>query len=301
VELRHVELVIGPPAAPPTLEEAFRFSAELARRHYENFSLASLLVPRRLRKHIFSLYGFFRTTDDLGDEAPGDRLALLGRWEEELEAAFQGKARHPVMVALGETAREFDLPIEPFRKIIQANRMDQRTNRYRTFDELLHYCDHSANPVGRLYLMLFGYRDEELFRLSDKTCTALQLANFWQDVARDLACGRIYIPLEDMDAFGYSEDDLRRKVVDGRFRKLMAFEVERARDFFREGLALPDRLRGILRAEVRLFSYGGLAILRKIEALNYDTLHHRPTLSRAEKFGLFLRTALRYAPRLRLT
>jgi len=288
--LRHVELVREPPAAPPTLEEAFRFSAQLARRHYENFSLASLLVPRRLRKHIFSLYGFFRTTDDLGDEAQGDRLSLLDRWEEELEAAFRGGARHPVMVALGETARRFDLPIEPFRKIIQANRMDQRKHRYRTYEELLHYCDHSANPVGRLYLMLFGYRDEGLFALSDATCTALQLTNLWQDISRDLEKGRIYIPLEDMERFGYPEEDLLRGVVDERFRRLMALEVDRARELFYKGYPLYRHLTGFLRVEVRLFSEGGLAVLRKIERLNYDTLHHRPTLSRAEKFSIFLRT-----------
>ena len=289
-----MELVREPPAAPPTLEEAFRFSAQLARRHYENFSLASLLVPRRLRKHIFSLYGFFRTTDDLGDEAPGDRLALLDRWEKELEAAFRGEARHPVMVALGETARRFDLPIEPFRKIIQANRMDQKVHRYRTYGELLRYCDHSANPVGRLYLMLFGYRDEGLFALSDATCSALQLTNFWQDISRDLEKGRIYIPLEDMEMFGYSEEDLLRGMVDQRFRRLMELEVGRARELFRKGYPLYQYLKGFLRVEARLFSEGGLAVLRKIERLNYDTLHYRPTLSRAEKFSIFLCTLLGY-------
>ncbi|HDI11405.1 MAG TPA: squalene synthase HpnC [Candidatus Acetothermia bacterium] len=297
--MRHVELVLSPPARPPSRAEAFHFAAELARRHYENFSLASLLVPRGLRKHIFALYAFLRTTDDLGDEAPGDRLSLLDSWEAELEAAYRGEARHPVMVALSETIRSFDLPLELLRKVIEANRMDQRIRRYRTFAELLRYCDHSANPVGRLYLMLFGYRDEELFRLSDKTCTALQLTNFWQDISRDLDRGRIYLPLEDMERFGYSEVELLSRTVNAAFRELMAFEVERARSFFAEGLALPDRLRGFLRVEVRLFSYGGLAILRKIEALDYDTLHHRPTLSRAEKFLLFLRTILRHAPRIR--
>ena len=290
--LRHVELVLAPPPVPPTPEEAFRFSAALARRHYENFSLASLLIHPRLRKHVFSLYGFFRTTDDLGDEAAGDRLALLDRWEEELEAAFQGKARHPVLVALGETAREFDLPLEPFRKIILANRMDQDKRRYRTYQELLHYCDHSANPVGRLYLMLFGYRDEGLFELSDATCTALQLTNLWQDVARDMEKGRIYLPQEDMDRFGYSEGDLLRGVADDRFRQLMALEVDRARELFRRGYPLYRRLSGFLRVEVRLFSEGGLAILRKIEELGYDTLHRRPTLSRGEKLSIFLRTLL---------
>ncbi len=297
--MRHVEWVLSPPARPPSRAEAFRFTAELARRHYENFSLASLLVPRRLRKHIFALYAFLRTTDDLGDEAPGDRLSLLDSWEAELEAAYRGEARHPVMVALSETVRSFDLPLELLRKVIEANRMDQRIRRYRTFAELLRYCDHSANPVGKLYLMLFGYRDEELFRLSDKTCTALQLTNFWQDISRDLDRGRIYIPLEDMERFGYSEVELLSRTVNAAFRELMAFEVERTRSFFAEGLALPDRLRGFLRVEVRLFSYGGLAILRKIEALDYNTLHHRPTLSRAEKFLLFLRTILRHAPRIR--
>jgi squalene synthase HpnC len=290
--LEHVQLVLEPPETPPSLERAYRFSASLARAHYENFSLASWLVPRRLRRHIFALYGFLRTTDDLGDEAPGDRLALLEAWREELRAAFRGEARHPVLVALAHTAREFELPLELLEKVIEANRMDQLKRRYLTYRELLGYCDHSANPVGRLYLMLFGYRDEELFSLSDATCTALQLTNFWQDIARDLAQDRIYIPQEDMEAFGYSEEELRRGVVDDRFRELMAFEVGRARDLFRRGYQLYRHLDGFLRVEVRLFSQGGLAVLRKIERLGYDTLHRRPTLSRADKLRLFFATLL---------
>ena len=163
------------------------------------------------------------------------KLELLDAWRDDLDACYDGEPSHPVMVALQDTVRRFDIPREPFLKLIEANRMEQRSSRYPTYQDLAHYCDHSANPVGRLFLYLFGYRDEERQRLSDLTCTALQLANFWQDVARDYRMGRIYVPIEDMARFNYTEDQLARGVVNDEYRRLMAFEVDRARGCSRRG------------------------------------------------------------------
>ncbi len=271
---------------------AFAYCRKVALRHYENFTVVSWLLPRRLRPHMYAVYAYCRGVDDLGDEAEGDRLALLDGWEEELWRAYEGRARHPVFVALQETIAQFGIPPEPFLKLIEANRMDQRRHRYETYQELLHYCDHSANPVGHLVLYLFGYRDEERRRLADATCTGLQLANFWQDVSVDLRKGRIYIPQEDMRAFGYSEEELLAGVCDDRFRRLMAMEVERARQLLREGMKLAAMVRGRLRLDVKLFNLGGLAILDAIEAIGYDVLHHRPTLSRAQKAMLAVRALM---------
>ena len=196
-------------------------------------------------------------------------------------------------MALAETIRRFSIPIEPFLKLIEANRIDQRTHRHRTYEDLLFYCDHSANPVGRLFLYLFGYDDPERQRLSDATCTALQLTNFWQDVRRDLEMGRIYIPQEDMGRFGCTEDQLREGVADDAFRELMRFEVERARGLFREGAALVDAVEGIVRLDIALFTEGGLHILNAIERQGYDVLSRRPALSKLARTRLAATTALR--------
>ena len=293
------------------VEDAYRHCERLARTHYENFTVGSLLMPRPLRRHMYALYAYCRTVDDLGDEAdrgevtphltpehlaqsgPGEdtgsyRLALLDWWESELEACYEGQPSHPVHVALKETIGEFDLPREPFQRLIEANRMDQRAQRYPTYGDLLHYCDHSANPVGRLVLHLFGYGDEERQRMSDATCTALQLANFWQDVARDYRKGRIYIPLEDMETFGYAENELAGGLENRAFRELMAFEVERAEELFLEGAPLAGTLTGPARLDVALFTRGGMAVLEAIRKQDYRVLGKRPALSRARKAGLFL-------------
>jgi squalene synthase HpnC len=238
------------------------------------------------------VYAYCRGVDDLGDEAEGDRLALLDGWEAELRRCYDGDAHRPAFVALQETIRRFDIPPEPFLRLIEANRMDQRVSRYRTFTDLRAYCQNSANPVGHLVLYLFGYRDEERQRLSDETCTALQLTNFWQDVRRDLDKGRIYIPLEEMERFGCREADLLAARFDGRFRDLMAFQVRRTRELFRSGLELIPQVRGRLRLDLRLFSLGGLAVLDAIEGIGYDVLHRRPKLSRARKGWLALRGLL---------
>ncbi len=284
----HVRALLDPPAVPASIEEASRFCVSLARAHYENFTVLSRLAPRGMRRHLAILYAYCRTVDDLGDEAPGDRLALLDRFEDELDAAFESRARHPVLVALQGTIARFDLPREPLARLIEANRIDQRRGSFATFDELRRYCEHSANPVGRLVLMLYGYRDERRFALSDATCTALQLANFWQDVERDAALGRVYLPEDEMGEYGVARSDLRADRASANLRDLMRLQVDRTRSYFRAGLPLIDRVRGHLRIDLALFSLGGLAILRKIERQDYDTLSRRPTLSGPEKVGLAL-------------
>ena len=274
-------------------EEAYDYCRTLARSHYENFTVASWFLPRDKRPHVYAVYAFCRFVDDLGDEAQGDRLALLDRWEEEVRACYDGTPTHPIAVALADTIQRFSIPTEPFLKLVEANRIDQRTQRHPTYDDLLFYCDHSANPVGRLFLYLFGYSDAERQRLSDATCTALQLANFWQDVRRDLEMGRIYIPLEDMVQFGCTEENLRAGVADDAFRELMRFEVERARGLFAEGAALVDAVEGIVRLDIALFTEGGMHILNAIERQDYDVLSRRPTLSKLARTRLAAGTAIR--------
>ncbi len=288
----HIAALIDLPQAPPSVQESEALCKRLALSHYENFTVVSYLIPRTMRQPLYNLYAFCRTVDDIGDEAPGDRNVLLDRFEAELAAAYEGTPHHPVLVALKGTIERFGMPRDLFERLITANRLDQVQKRYQTFAELLHYCDHSATPVGRLFLILFGYHDDELFALSDKTCIALQLTNFWQDVKRDYENGRIYLPHDEMEEYGISEDDLARGRATEQFKDLMRYQVERARDYFRDGLPLIDRVRGSLRVDIALFSRGGLAILAKIEQLHYDTLKARPTLAKSEKVRLFLLTLL---------
>ena len=271
------------------LAAAERWTRRLARSHYENFLVVSWLLPRRLHQPMFNVYAYCRTVDDLGDEAEGDRLALLDDFEQEMERAFAGQPRTPVFVALQRTIHEYNLPKEFFRRLIDANRQDQRVRRYDTYDDLLKYCELSANPVGRLVLMLFGYRDEQRFALSDATCTALQLANFWQDVARDCAMGRIYIPLEDMQRFGCNESDLAAGMFHASWRALMKFEIERTRGLFRHGSQLVPLVDRRLQLDLRLFTLGGLEVLNRIEAQGYDVLSRRPSVGAWRQLGLLAR------------
>jgi|SRR5579859_4147072 len=279
-------------------EQAFADCQRLATTHYENFSVLSWFLPRALRPHFSSVYAFCRHTDDLGDEGattPDERLALLDDWETDLRRCFtpDGQPDHLYLIALRETIRRFDLPDEPFLRLIEANRMDQRANRYGAYADLRRYCEHSANPVGRLVLMLYGYREAERQRHSDAICTALQLTNFWQDVARDYHDrNRIYLPVEDMARFGYSEAELARGEVTPAFRALMAFEVTRARRLFYAGMPLLERLGGLPRRAIALFALGGLEVLAAIERRSYDVLSERPTLSRRRKLWLMARVAL---------
>jgi len=284
--------LIENPAATPTVDQAFARCRKIALGHYENFSIATWLLPRRHRPHLFALYAYCRGVDDLGDEADGDRLALLDEWEAELNRCYAGTPRDIRFVALQESIKAFNLPIEPFQRLIAANRRDQRVNRYETFDELLDYCAYSANPVGRLVLDIFGYRDEGRRRLADATCTALQLANFWQDVSIDLGKGRIYIPREDMMRFDYGEDDLAALRATDRFRRLMGFEVQRTRSYFEDGLQLLPMVSGRLRLALKIFALGGIAVLNEIERLSFDTLSQRPVISAPRKALLAMRGVL---------
>ncbi len=282
---------------PLGLHEAYAYCERLAKAHYENFTIGSLLLPRRVRPYFYAVYAFCRHTDDLGDEAEGDRLAQLSEWEEELGQAYDGQPSHPIMVALQDAIRRFDIPDTPFRKLIQANRMDQGEVRFPTYDDLLHYCDHSANPVGRMVLYVLGDRSEDSHRLSDATCTALQLANFWQDVKRDYDMGRIYLPLKDMARFGYSEEDLAAGVVNDNLRGLMAFEVDRAQRLFEQGYALIERLEGRFKLDIALFTKGGMSILESIRCQDYDVLTNRPVVTSGRKLWLMASTAVRLALR----
>ena len=282
---------------PLGLHEAYAYCERLAKAHYENFTIGSLLLPRRVRPYFYAVYAFCRHTDDLGDEAEGDRLAQLSEWEEELGQAYDGQPSHPIMVALQDAIRRFDIPDAPFRKLIQANRMDQGEVRFPTYDDLLHYCDHSANPVGRMVLYVLGDRSEESHRLSDATCTALQLANFWQDVKRDYDMGRIYLPLKDMARFGYSEEDLAGGIVNDNLRGLMAFEVDRAQRLFEQGYALIERLDGRFKLDIALFTKGGMSILESMRRQDYDVLTNRPVVTSGRKLWLMASTAVRLALR----
>jgi squalene synthase HpnC len=274
--------------AVPTLDDSRAYCRRLARTHYENFRVASWLLPRTLRAHFYHIYAYCRWADDLADET-GDRarsLGLLEWWEKQLLACYAGQCRHPVFVALGETIREYEIPPQPFLDLLTAFRQDQRVDRYETFDDLLGYCRNSANPVGRLVLYLGRSHDEFRGRLSDSVCTGLQLANFWQDVANDWLRRRLYLPLADCRRFGYNEADLDSRTATAEFRRLLAFEVERAEAWLREGLPLVERVPAALGADVWLFVHGGLRILERIRAIDYDVWARRPKVSRFDQARL---------------
>ncbi|OFW14230.1 MAG: squalene synthase HpnC [Acidobacteria bacterium RIFCSPLOWO2_02_FULL_59_13] len=282
------------PESPPTLGQARRYCQDLAQNHYENFHVVSWLFPRALRAHLHAVYAYCRWADDLGDESgdPERSLWLLKRWEEELLACYQGRARHPVFVALRDTVQRFEIPPEPFLDLLTAFRQDQVKKRYQDFGELLDYCRYSANPVGRLVLYVCGCRDRERQQLSDFTCTALQLASFWQDVWRDYQIGRIYLPLQDMMRHAYSEQELASRQYNERFARLLQELVERTGELFRRGLPLASQVERWLAVDIELFSRGGMEVLRLIERQNYDVLGRRPSLTREEKTLLFASTAL---------
>lgn len=281
-----------PETAPP-LAEAQEYCRRLARSHYENFSVASWFLPERLRQHFFNVYAYCRISDDLGDEVgnPAQALQLLDQWERELNACYEGSPRHPVFVALAGTVRECGIPKHEFSDLLTAFRQDQTTPRYQMFDDLLGYCRNSANPVGHLVLYLCGYKDAERQKLSDFTCTALQLANFWQDVSVDYAKGRIYLPLEDLRRFGVSEDEIRDAENTPAFCEMMKFEVARAREWFEQGRPLVRKVSRELAIDIDLFSRGGMEILNAIERQGCAVLGRRPAISRARKLALVARAA----------
>jgi squalene synthase HpnC len=279
-----LEIARNLPRANCAPAEAERYTRWLATHHYENFNVVSWLLPRDLHQHFYNVYAYCRWSDDLGDEVadPARALQLLDAWEDELrliDKAGDGPA-HPVLIALRETIRAKDIPLPPFCDLLRAFRQDQTVHRYATWDEVLDYCVYSANPVGRLVLYLCGYGDEARQKLSDCTCTALQLANFWQDVSRDLQKGRIYIPLEALATHGLSEEDIVSRRFDARYAALMASLIARTRELFCAGRPLAQTVQPFLRVDLEMFSRGGLAILDAIEGAGYNTLEHRPSLSK---------------------
>lgn len=278
-----------------SLAEARSYCSRLARTHYENFTVASLLLPRRLLRHFHHVYAYCRWADDLADEAGGGTraLELLRWWREELLSCYNGGPRHPVMIALCETIHRFHIPPTPFLELLFAFEQDQLVKRYQTYDQLLGYCRYSANPVGHLVLYLCEAFDGERAELSDHVCTALQLANFWQDVARDFDIDRVYLPREDRDRFGYTDADLEQRLFSPAFADLMRFEIERTRDLFYRGMPLVERVGPDVRLDIELFIRGGLAILRKVERCGFNVWKRRPALARWEKAALLISAATR--------
>jgi squalene synthase HpnC len=282
------------PKIAPSLEQSRDYCRRLARTHYENFSVATWFLPKRLRQDFFNVYAYCRISDDLGDEAgdPAASVALLDEWEIELDACYAGTPRHPVFVALAETVRKFEIPKGEFSDLLIAFRQDQTVTRFETFNDVLAYCRYSANPVGHLVLYLCGYRDPERQQLSDFTCTALQLANFWQDVTVDYGKGRIYLPLEDLRRFSVTEDNIAQNCNTHAFCEMMKFELARAREWFDRGLPLVKKVNKELAIDIELFSRGGLEILNAIERQNFAVLGRRPVISKPRKLALVAHATL---------
>lgn len=270
------------------LRVAYAECRRLARRHYENFPTASYLVPRDKRDALAAIYAFARYADDVADE-PGveNRLEKLADWRSELAASYDGSSEHPIFLALHDSAERFHLSRQNFENLLTAFESDVIVSRHRDFASLLAYCTCSANPVGRLVLELFGYYDPHLFELSDHICTALQLANFWQDVAIDFSRDRIYLPQDDMERFHYTLADLGAACTDRRWRDLLDFEIARTRELFERGRMLPEEVQGKLRTQLRLTWLGGTEILSRIEAVGCDIFHRRPSLGKWDFLRLY--------------
>lgn len=278
-----------------TEDQARDYCRRLATTHYENFPVVSRLLPKRLHQHFYNIYAYCRWADDLGDEV-GDTtrsLELLDWWECELIGCYAGEAKHPIFVALQETIAKFSIPRDPFTNLIAAFRQDQTVQEYDTFPQLLGYCQNSADPVGRLVLYLCESVNDENFELSDSICTGLQLANFWQDVARDFQIGRVYLPGEDMDQFGVTRETIATGVSTSEFRKLLQFEVDRAREFLIYGLPLIQKVPRDVRIDIDLFINGGLTVLNAIEQIDYHVLERRPKLSKWSFAKLFATSWMR--------
>lgn len=285
----------GPDSADRTvsLNEARRHCRELSTGHYENFPVLSVALPSRLRQDFANVYAFCRWADDLGDEIhdSAESLRLLGWWQSELDDCFQGSARHPVFVALRETIAAHDVPKQPFDDLISAFQQDQVKTRFDSYDELRDYCRRSADPVGRIVLRLCDRDDDKHVALSDSICTGLQLINFWQDIARDFEIGRVYLPRDDRERFGYFEDDLICRRTTPAFLDLMRFEVDRARRLLQYGLPLADRMPGRLRIVISLFALGGLRICARIDSVGYRLWDLRPKLTKVDAARLLAAAA----------
>jgi squalene synthase HpnC len=279
--------------AEPVLQAFLEPQAILSKSTRENFPVASRLLPRRTRRDLLAIYGYARLVDDLGDEASGDRMALLDWLERELDQVYAGAPEHPVMRELALTVRQFDLPDEPFRRLLEANRQDQRVSSYRTYQDLLAYCELSANPIGHLVLHVLDAVTPDRLRLSDAVCTGLQLTEHWQDVKEDLGRGRVYLPQEDMARFGCGIDDIGAARPTDSFRFLMAFEVDRAQALLDQGAPLTRTLRGRPRWAVAAFVAGGRSALQAIIRADYDVLGQSPRPSKASRGRELVRTLLR--------
>ena len=284
------------------IKSSFKYCEDLTKKHYENFPVASFLIPKDKRKYIYAVYAFARAADDFADE-PGieggreKRLALIDEWNAKLNDCYSGKAYDPIFIALGETVKDCKIPKELLENLLNAFRQDIVKSRYKNFNEVLGYCKNSANPVGRLVLTVFDIQGDELFNNSDKICTALQLANFWQDVKVDLLKDRIYIPEDDMVKFGVSEVDLVNKNDSSAFRNLINFQVERTEKLFEEGKELFELLKNESKSkrlilELKLTWLGGKEILNKIKAIDYDVLKTRPKLNLFDKLKLIMKTII---------
>jgi squalene synthase HpnC len=278
-----------------TPQDSFEFCERITYQHYENFPVASRFISADKRKYLAAIYAFARTADDYADE-PGytaaERIESINRWEQQLSECYNGVATHPVFIALSETVERFQIPEDLFQNLLSAFRSDVNTKRYTTFEQVLEYCTCSANPVGRLVLLLFNYRSELMMMHSDNICTALQLTNFWQDVSVDLEKDRLYLPQEDLDQFGVPEHEILGRIPSTRFRKLISFEVARTERLFREGRPLLQEVGRDLRFELKLTWNGGMNILSKIKSQGFDVFQKRPRLSTLDKLRLFLRTLI---------
>ena len=280
-----------------TVAQAEQYTRWLATHHYENFHVVTFLLPKRLHQDFYNVYSFCRWADDLGDEIgdTAESLRLLAWWREELQDMYAGRVRHPVFVALEGTVRKYSLSQQLFSDLISAFEQDQRVTRYQNWDEVFAYCRCSANPVGRLVLRLCGYADEERDRLSDATCTALQLANFWQDVTVDFEKDRVYLPLDLLARHGYTVEDIAARRFNPAFQQVMREAVEVARKLFLEGLPLVKTVDRRLAFDLELFSRGGMRVLEKIEQQNYNVLAERPHVSKRDRLSLVAHALLRAA------
>ncbi len=288
---------LDPPPGPWTVARAYAYCEEFARAHTESYPVASRFVPAELRPHLVALYAFARSADDFADEPQydGRRTEALDRWEADLSRAAHGEADHPVFVALADTIEKRDLSIPPFEDLLTAFRMDIDARRYATFQALRGYTARSADPVGRLLLALFGYRAPELVRFADEISTALQLTNFWQDIAADAARDHLYIPSEDLHFFGVTEADIKALKPTPPVRDLIRFEVARTRALYDKGRPLLERLGPDLRMELTLIWLIGTTILDKIEAADYDVFTHRPAIRRRDQAIIMARAAKEWA------
>jgi len=289
----------GAPPGPWTADNGYRWCERMAATHYENFPVASRFLPAHLRPHVAAIYGFARTADDFADEPryQGRRREALDRWEQLLEGCYHREVQHPVFMALRDTVRRHNIPIGPLKALLTAFRMDLTKHRYGTFQELRQYCVHSANPVGQLVLYIHGHRQPELHRFSDEICTALQIANFLQDLSVDIPRGRCYVPEEDLVHFGVTREDLLAQRHTPDFKELMRFSLERTRSLFHRGRPLIRQVSPGLSMELEATWRGGMAILQRIQDMDFEVLDRRPVLERIDVAGIAVRSLFSFGRR----